>query len=133
MTANADSRPAGRFWRGKKLGSQDFSLQDRGSGNSAEGDADGSVANGTSTEYRTYKRRWFGLVQLTLMNIVVSWDVCFSFFEEYCNAVEMLTRKISGLPMLLLRISLPNTMASLLPPSIGLAPPSSSPSSLYFL
>lgn len=25
--------------------------------------------------YRTYKRRWFGLVQLVLLNIVVSWDV----------------------------------------------------------
>jgi hypothetical protein len=77
MTVDADKCPAGRFWRGKKLGSQDFSLQDRGSGNSAEGDGAGSVANGTSTEYRTYKRRWLGLVQLTLMNIVVSWDVRF--------------------------------------------------------
>jgi hypothetical protein len=26
-------------------------------------------------EYRTYKRRWFGLIQLILLNIVVSWDV----------------------------------------------------------
>ena len=26
--------------------------------------------------YRTYKRRWFGLAQLVLLNIVVSWDVC---------------------------------------------------------
>ena len=25
--------------------------------------------------YRVYKRRWFGLVQLALLNIVVSWDV----------------------------------------------------------
>ncbi|KJZ70419.1 hypothetical protein HIM_10187 [Hirsutella minnesotensis 3608] len=25
-------------------------------------------------QYRTYKRRWFGLVQLCLMNVVVSWD-----------------------------------------------------------
>ncbi|KAL8798796.1 MAG: hypothetical protein Q9200_007694, partial [Gallowayella weberi] len=24
--------------------------------------------------YRTYKRRWFGLMQLVLMNIIVSWD-----------------------------------------------------------
>lgn len=24
--------------------------------------------------YRVYKRRWFGLIQLTLLNIVVSWD-----------------------------------------------------------
>lgn len=28
-----------------------------------------------ATQYRTYKRRWFGLVQLVLMNIVVSWCV----------------------------------------------------------
>ena len=26
-------------------------------------------------EYKVYKRRWFGLVQLVLLNIVVSWDV----------------------------------------------------------
>jgi FLVCR family MFS transporter 7 len=30
------------------------------------------------THYRVYKRRWFGLCQLVLLNIVVSWDVsCF--------------------------------------------------------
>lgn len=29
----------------------------------------------TPTQYRTYKRRWFGLFQLVLMNIVVSWTV----------------------------------------------------------
>jgi hypothetical protein len=29
-------------------------------------------------KYRVYKRRWFGLIQLVLLNIVVSWDVsCF--------------------------------------------------------
>jgi FLVCR family MFS transporter 7 len=26
-------------------------------------------------EYKVYKRRWFGLVQLVLLNIIVSWDV----------------------------------------------------------
>ena len=26
-------------------------------------------------EYRVYKRRWFGLIQLILLNIIVSWDV----------------------------------------------------------
>jgi hypothetical protein len=26
--------------------------------------------------FRVYKRRWFGLIQLILLNIVVSWDVC---------------------------------------------------------
>ena len=31
--------------------------------------------NGGRTEYRVYKIRWFGLTQLILLNIVVSWDV----------------------------------------------------------
>lgn len=26
-------------------------------------------------EFRVYKRRWFGLFQLVLLNIIVSWDV----------------------------------------------------------
>lgn len=26
--------------------------------------------------FKVYKRRWFGLAQLVLLNIVVSWDVC---------------------------------------------------------
>lgn len=25
--------------------------------------------------YKVYKRRWFGLAQLVLLNVVVSWDV----------------------------------------------------------
>ncbi|KAL8938441.1 MAG: hypothetical protein Q9211_003204, partial [Gyalolechia sp. 1 TL-2023] len=28
----------------------------------------------TPPVYRVYKRRWFGLMQLVLMNIIVSWD-----------------------------------------------------------
>ncbi len=39
----------------------------------ADGGGDGTVA--PPTEYKVYKRRWFGLVQLTLLNIIVSWDV----------------------------------------------------------
>ena len=35
-------------------------------------------------EYKVYKRRWFGLMQLVLLNIIVSWDVssgaAFPFF-----------------------------------------------------
>lgn len=31
--------------------------------------------DGTVEFFKVYKRRWFGLVQLTLLNIVVSWDV----------------------------------------------------------
>ena len=70
--------PGRRFWRGKKLGSREFTLDERRTdtdGNVVEGEGSGSVREGVTTEYRTYKRRWFGLVQLTLMNIIVSWDV----------------------------------------------------------
>lgn len=49
----------------------------------SDGDGDGDgVGDGVDMSaargggyYRTYKRRWFGLVQLTLLNIIVSWDV----------------------------------------------------------
>ncbi|TEA18962.1 MFS-type transporter EF102 [Colletotrichum sidae] len=43
-------------------------------GGNAGADDGGSVLEGTAIEYRTYKRRWFGLAQLTLLNIIVSWD-----------------------------------------------------------
>ncbi|KAI0849776.1 MFS general substrate transporter [Daldinia vernicosa] len=33
-----------------------------------------SIENGDSVAYKVYKRRWFGLLQLTLLNIIVSWD-----------------------------------------------------------
>ena len=36
--------------------------------------ADGTEAPST-TEYRVYKRRFFGLFQLVLLNVIVSWDV----------------------------------------------------------
>lgn len=35
----------------------------------------GTETGVTGVEYKVYKRRWFGLVQLTLLNIIVSWDV----------------------------------------------------------
>ncbi|EFQ35835.1 major facilitator superfamily transporter [Colletotrichum graminicola] len=66
-----------------KLGDVDYDLRDvdsaasRGGGGAAAAapDCDGSVFEGSMTaEYRTYKRRWFGLAQLTLLNIIVSWD-----------------------------------------------------------
>ena len=52
-------------------------------------------ANGPQSEtqvYRTYKRRWFGLVQLILLNIVVSWDVRLSLHTK--NEVE-----VSNIPL----------------------------------
>ncbi|KAL1854084.1 hypothetical protein VTK73DRAFT_8806 [Phialemonium thermophilum] len=32
------------------------------------------TSGATTREYKVYKRRWFGLVQLMLLNIIVSWD-----------------------------------------------------------
>ncbi|KAK2002346.1 major facilitator superfamily transporter [Colletotrichum falcatum] len=69
-----------------KLGDVDYDLRDVDSSASrdhaiaaaaagaAGPDYNDSVLEGTTVEYRTYKRRWFGLAQLTLLNVIVSWD-----------------------------------------------------------
>lgn len=53
--------------------------RETGSGSSAmPGDGDEDVGEGNGGDvvvYKVYKRRWFGLVQLVLLNIIVSWDV----------------------------------------------------------
>ena len=72
---------------------KDIALQDRGptASSSSEPDVLSPVGTAQSQQalsnngsgaggYRTYKRRWFGLVQMTLMNIVVSWGVSVSRF-----------------------------------------------------
>lgn len=41
---------------------------------SAAGEEEVAPINGRHTKYRVYKIRWFGLSQLILLNIVVSWD-----------------------------------------------------------
>lgn len=64
-----DSKIAARFWPTKKVDSNDFSLSERNETSTTIQDGE------QQPRYRTYKRRWFGLLQLTLMNIVVSWDV----------------------------------------------------------
>ncbi|KAL0941915.1 Major facilitator superfamily domain-containing protein 7 [Colletotrichum truncatum] len=72
-------RPAGPGFG--KLGEEEYELRDvdtSGSRDNTSGAPRGadnsSVLEGTATEYRTYKRRWFGLAQLTLLNVIVSWD-----------------------------------------------------------
>lgn len=42
--------------------------------NDASGSQDGS--DGRPVVYRVYRRRFFGLTQLVLLNVIVSWDVC---------------------------------------------------------
>ena len=46
-----------------------------GSRPSGAGEEEFAPINGGRMEYRVYKIRWFGLTQLILLNIVVSWDV----------------------------------------------------------
>ena len=48
-------------------------IADQRSGHDANGDDVESNLSGR--EFKVYKRRWFGLAQMVLLNIVVSWDV----------------------------------------------------------
>jgi hypothetical protein len=52
--------------------------EEDGAGEGARGVEGRHTAHGATT-YKVYKRRWFGLFQLALLNIIVSWDVsnCF--------------------------------------------------------
>ena len=43
------------------------------------GTEDELLGDNSDTQFRVYKRRWFGLIQLVLLNIVVSWDVSYVF------------------------------------------------------
>jgi hypothetical protein len=58
------------------IGENDHHHADRG--NRSHGRHGGSRTY-SHTHYKVYKRRWFGLLQLVLLNIVVSWDVSLIF------------------------------------------------------
>ena len=49
--------------------------QSSGSRPDVAGEEEAAPIVGGRTEYRVYRIRWFGLAQLILLNIVVSWDV----------------------------------------------------------
>ncbi len=63
-------------------------------GTAGEGD------EGSGTVYRVYKRRWLGLAQLTLLNLVVSWDV---------SLASYFAASFSGEPVLPWRCAFANT------------------------
>lgn len=75
----------------QKLGSQDIDMNERRPGQGQDAAmSDGhhgltTTAITTGTQYRTYKRRWFGLVQLTLMNVIVSWDVSLDLASSFSS------------------------------------------------
>lgn len=50
---------------------------DRNVGDNGEPIYGNTESGESSVVYKVYKRRWFGLVQLVLLNIVVSWDVSY--------------------------------------------------------
>ena len=66
-------------------------------------DDDGSAVSVTAAAservYKVYKRRWFGLLQLTLLNIVASWDVSFflSFFGVSCPGWQRAKRRLDAI------------------------------------
>ncbi|KAG5922738.1 hypothetical protein E4U42_005361 [Claviceps africana] len=65
----------GRFLKGGKPGLPTCFLRERSLHEHGIDDAEQEISiNDQSTGYRTYRRRWIGLITLTLMNVVVSWD-----------------------------------------------------------
>lgn len=75
-SGEADVELAERSSQGnvQKAGGEDGGTATRNGGGD-DGDNTELGANAPVTEYKVYKRRWFGLMQLTLLNIIVSWDV----------------------------------------------------------
>jgi hypothetical protein len=63
---------------------------------STVGDGHDSVAEGQVTDYKTYKRRWLGLIVLTLLNIIVSWDVGFRLLLPFPSLLLPLILLCSG-------------------------------------
>lgn len=67
-----------RTWNNKDPAYMDDEPRDETIGGHVSG-VDAAPDNGEHEQappvYRVYKRRWFGLMQLVLMNIIVSWDV----------------------------------------------------------
>ena len=92
-----------------------------------DGDED-ALANGQHVVYRVYKIRWFGLTQLILLNIIVSWDV-----SRIVTAIQYTTRTLAHVLRSGFHIPLSPTQQPIFSPqtpasSTGSAPVSSSPS-----
>ena len=92
-----------------------------------EGD-EAALANGEHVVYRVYKIRWFGLTQLILLNIIVSWDVSRIVTPiQYTTIIQahiLCSGSLTPPSPTQQPISSPQTPAS----STGSAPDSSSPS-----
>lgn len=74
---NAETATGGK--RGGAARSMFQSFARFGSKNGAGAPSPAAGEEEWSGQYRVYRRRWFGLLQLTLMNTITSWDVSFPF------------------------------------------------------
>jgi hypothetical protein len=76
MMGNAPSKGAAAWTELKDdRGAVSRSTQDTLELQERAGTTDPAAAIEGGAEYKVYKRRWFGLLQLALLNIIVSWDV----------------------------------------------------------
>lgn len=70
---------------------------------------DNGIQDGSVVFYKVYKRRWFGLVELTLLSLLVSWEVSLTLILSY----PILISKLSLVP------SHPHTLRNGFAPSHG--------------
>lgn len=92
--------------------------------------SNGSHVDGTEggdIQYKVYKRRWFGLFQLVLLNVIISWDVSVTITLRLHICIYLPANVIcSGSRSLPIRLLSPNTTTCLTRLSIGSVPPSCS-------
>ena len=91
----------------------------------------GLTGRGEDVEYRVYSIRWFGLTQLILLNIIVSWDVSghtTAFLSQKLSGPWLIYILCSGFPIPPLPIPLPNSSPQPPASSTGSAQRSFSPS-----
>ena len=94
-------------------------VSERQNGTAGEGVSGGEDVERTPSGrvYKVYKRRWFGLVQLVLLNIIVSWDVRCPKFSQ--PQLPIANAQHSGSPSLPIRRLQHNTTMSHRRISIG--------------
>ena len=88
VVATESSAPLREVESGDTAGSGGRVIGEEDHGHHGDGGLGGRGRGGhhrsySHTHFKVYKRRWFGLVQLVLLNVVVSWDVCVTPFSLF--------------------------------------------------
>lgn len=63
---------------------------------------DNGIRDGSVVFYKVYKRRWFGLVELTLLSLLVSWEVSLTLIPSS----QSLTQATPALLLTLIRFAM---------------------------